>query len=95
MSTFSQNPDPNIEFDDLTAGLAYVTPWQTMFDAAEEHLRQTQPEGFDVEDIGRLAWQSLPEAERAEALDCLFYTYWAARESDREQLARHEQGGAR
>ena len=77
-------------FDDLTCGLSSATPLSEMFDAAEEHLAAACPEGFTPEDIGRLAWQSLPGSERAEAMDQLLYGFWAARENDREELARWE-----
>ena len=53
-------------------------------------LRETRPEGFDVHDIGRAAFDSLPEEEKEAALDVLFYTYWAARQSDLEARARKE-----
>ncbi|MEU1778163.1 hypothetical protein ABZ545_01595 [Streptomyces abikoensis] len=99
MSTFSQNrgSSDEDEFDRITCDVPMVSPWSTTFDEAEERLRQTRPEGFDVEDIGRMAFDSLPEHERAAALDILFYTYWAARESDRETRAWYQstKGGDR
>ena len=90
MSTFFQNPEPDTIFEQLTSGLRRVSPFAAMFDAAEDTLLVDRPEGFTPEDIGRLAWQSLPEAERDEAMDQLFYTYWSARENDREEMARYE-----
>jgi hypothetical protein len=87
MSDFSLTP-----FDEITSSVPIVSPFQTMWDAAEEMLRETHPEGFQVEEIGRVAFGSLPESEQAEALDCLFYCWWTALQSDRE--ARATQGGA-
>lgn len=87
MSTSSQNPGPIDEFDRITRDVPMVSPWQAMFAEAEEMLRETRPEGFEVEDIGRVAFDSLPEHELEGALDVLFYTYWAALQSDLEARA--------
>lgn len=86
MSDFSLTP-----FDRITSSVAFVSPWQAMWNAAEEQLRAEHPEGFEVEEIGRIAFASLPESEREEALDCLFYTFWTAIMADRETRAM--QGG--
>lgn len=83
--------DPITEFEALTAGLRRVPALDAMYGAAEDQLQAEHPEGYYPEDIGRLAWNSLPEAERTEALDQLLYTYWAARENDRVATARWEQ----
>lgn len=89
MSTFSQNPDPTT-FDEITATIPRPSAWEIMFDAAEEELRATRPEGFETEEIGRNAWGNLPESERPAALDVLFYTFWAAVQSDADEMARYE-----
>lgn len=90
------NPFTPDEFDRLMAQVPMVSPWEAMFTEAEEMLAEAHPEGFDVLDIGREAFDSLPESEKEEALDVLFYAYWSARELDRETLARHEaKGGTR
>ncbi|MFD5508948.1 hypothetical protein ACFWIB_14395 [Streptomyces sp. NPDC127051] len=87
-------PDPGFdtpdEFDLLMADVPVLTPFQTLFNEAEELLHETRPLGFNVEEIGRLAFDDLPEAEKAAAMDELFYTYWSARELERETLARYE-----
>ncbi|MDX3230535.1 hypothetical protein [Streptomyces sp. ME19-01-6] len=90
MSTFFQNPEPDTIFEQITSGLRRVSPLAAMFDAAEDKLLADRPEGFHPEDIGRLAWEWLPETERDEAFDQLLYTYWSARENDREELVRYE-----
>lgn len=77
-------------FEELTTGLTRVSPLAAMFDAAEDSLLADRPEGFTPEDMGRLAWESLPECERAEAFDQLLYTYWSARQNDREEMLRYE-----
>lgn len=87
MSTFSQNPD---SFDEITSGVPMLSPWQAMWNAAEEMLLQARPEGFTPEDIGQVAWDCLPEQEREEALGVLFYTYWAAVQSDADEMVRYE-----
>ncbi|MFE6127474.1 hypothetical protein ACFQ6Q_04240 [Streptomyces sp. NPDC056437] len=92
MSTSWQNPDPVTDFDRIMCGVPAMSAWEAMFTEVEEMLREVKPEGFIVEDIGRAAFDSLPESEKEAALDVLFYTYWAARESDRETRARHERG---
>ncbi|MFG3585040.1 hypothetical protein [Streptomyces sp. NPDC047990] len=79
-------------FDEITSDVPLVTPFQTMWNAAEETLLATQPQGFEVEDIGRRAWALLPEAERAQAFDELFYTYWEAVMADRETWTARDGG---
>lgn len=79
-------------FDEITSAIPVVSPFEAMWNEAAEMLRETHPEGFDVLDIGRTAFDSLPESEKDGALDCLFYTYWAATMADRE--TRAAQGGA-
>ncbi|WP_412078972.1 hypothetical protein ACLF6K_37145 [Streptomyces xanthophaeus] len=95
-------PDPEFdtpdEFDLLMAEskIPVLTPFAAMFNDAEEALATTvRLERFTPEEIGREAFDCLPEDEREAALDELFYTYWAAREQDRKTLARYQAGGAR
>lgn len=96
-----QAPDPYTpdEFDVLMAEnkVPVLTPFAAMFNKAEEVLADSvRLERFTPEEIGRMAFECLPEDELYAALDELFYTYWAAREQDRETLARYEAaGGAR
>ena len=81
-------------FDQITAKLRMpISPLQTMFAQAEEELLATCPEGFNPEDIGRRAWDLLPEGEREQAFGELFYTYWEAVTADREARAAQD-GGA-
>lgn len=75
-------------FDEVTRDVPMVSAWQAMWNEAEEMLIEVRPDGFLVEDIGRAAFDSLPESEKEEALDVLFYTYWSATQADR--LARRE-----
>ncbi|MFE9003183.1 hypothetical protein ACFYOY_13725 [Streptomyces sp. NPDC007875] len=77
-------------FEELTTGLRRVSPLAAMFDAAEDTLLADRPEGFTQEDIGRLAYESLPECERGDAWNELLYTYWSARQNDLEAMARFE-----
>ena len=90
-------PDPDHitpdAFDRITCGLPVLTPFATLFAEAEELLLATRPEGFEVEEIGLLAFEELPVVERDAAMRELVYTYWSARQSDREALARYEATG--
>ena len=88
MSDFYLTP-----FDQVTSGIPAVSPFQAMWNEAEEMLRQEHPEGFDVEEICRIAFGSLPEGEKEEALDGLFYAFWVATLADRETRALMD-GGA-
>lgn len=81
------------EFDRVTSRVRGVTPLQTMFSQAEDELLATRPEGFNPEDIGRRAWDLLPEAEREQAFNELLYAYWEATVADRETWGRCEQSG--
>jgi hypothetical protein len=87
-----ETPD---EFDVLLSqnAMPHITAFQSLFDEAEEELRATWPQGFEVEKIGRLAFERLPECEKAKALDELFYAYWSGLMNDREALARIAAGG--
>jgi hypothetical protein len=86
------NFDPLSPFDEITSSVPRVSPFRTMWNEAEELLHATRPDGFEVEEIGRLAFEDLPEAEKADALDELFYMYWTAILDARETRAM--QGGA-
>jgi hypothetical protein len=89
-------PDfPLDDFDRITTQVRMVTPLQTLFAQAEEELLATRPEGFTPEDIGRRAWELLPQGEKEQAFAELLYTYWEATTADDETWARHETGGAR
>ncbi|WP_432053657.1 hypothetical protein [Streptomyces sp. bgisy022] len=85
---------PLDDFDRITSQVRMLSPLETMFRAAEETLLATRPEGFEVEEIGRLALKRLPECEQEQALDELLYTYWEAHAADREMWARHDAGGS-
>jgi hypothetical protein len=88
--------DPLTPFDEITAKLPQLSPFQAVWNEAEELLKETHPEGFDVLDIGRIAFDCLPEQEKPAALDALFYCWWEALQDDREARARYETtGGAR
>ena len=83
-------------FDEITARLPHLSPFQTLWNEAEELLAKEHPEGYDVLDIGRIAWDCLPEEEKPAALDALVYCWWTALQSDRERRAAFEEqaGGA-
>lgn len=79
-----QNPDPI--FNELVEGIPELSVWEVSFDAAEEDLKETSLDGYEVEDIGRLAWGRLHEGDRKHALNAMFYTYWAETRTDRDEL---------
>lgn len=80
------------EFDRITAPLPHLSAWQAAWNEATEELADTSIVEIYPEDIGRLAFELLPEHERDEALGALFYCWWAAMQNDREHLARVEGG---
>jgi len=88
------NFEPLTPFDEITSSIPIVSPFEAMWNEAEEMLREARPEGFEVEEIGRVAFGSLPEAEKEEALDCLFYTYWTAILDARETRPASDGGAA-
>jgi hypothetical protein len=69
--------------------------WQVMWEGAEETLAAEHPHGYDVLDVGRLAFESLHDDLKAEALDALIYGWW---EAEQDRAARdtrfREMGGA-
>lgn len=95
MSDLTPEHNPLDDFDRITTQVRMVSPLETMFRAAEETLLATRPEGFEVEEIGRLALEWLPEAEKEQAFNELLYTYWEAQAADREMWARYEAGDLR
>lgn len=92
----SLTPDyPLDDFDRITSQIPMLSPFRVLWNEAEELLQATCPEGFDPAEIGRLAFEELPEAEREAAMNELFYAYWTETVSYREARAAHESmGGA-
>lgn len=90
-------PEPLTPFEQITRHLPHLSPFQALWNEAEELLADEHPEGYEVEEIGRIAFSCLPEEEREAALDALFYCWWTALQSDRERRAAFEEqaGGAR
>ncbi|WP_030878795.1 hypothetical protein [Streptomyces sp. NRRL S-1868] len=80
------------EFDRITAKLPHLSAWQAAWNQAADDLADTSIVEIYPEDIGRLAFELLPEHERDEALGALFYCWWAAMHNDREQLAHTDRG---
>ena len=54
--------------------------WQAAWEEAEATLRDTFPEGYDVLDVGRLAYDSLHDDLKPAALDALVYGWWEAQQ---------------
>ncbi|MGW1160432.1 hypothetical protein ACWD48_19870 [Streptomyces sp. NPDC002519] len=87
-------PDyPLDEFDRITASVPTLSAFRPLWNEAEEYLQDERPEGFEPAEIGRLAFEDLPEAERKQALDELFYAYWTQIVDAREARARAEAAG--
>lgn len=92
-------PDLHAEFEAIAASMADDFPtdmaellprWRIEFEKAEAELRDTGRLS-GIEDIGHLAWARIPADEKPAALDCLFYTYWAAATYEAEEAERREQ----
>lgn len=83
-------------FDVLMRDNAMVLPslWQAMFEETEERLLAVAPEGVDLLDVGRAAWDCLPAEAQAEALDALIYGWWETYQ-DLKARAAFSEGGAR
>ena len=100
MPQVSPTPEPEpyvlTPFEQITGKLPQLSAFQTLWNEAEEVLGKEHPEGYEVEEIGRIAFDCLPESEKPAALDALFYCWWTALQSDREQRAAFEEqaGGA-
>lgn len=92
MSDYTLTP-----FEQITRRLPHLSAFQALWNEAEELLADEHPEGYEVEEIGRLVWEDIPEEEKPAALDALFYCWWTALQSDRERRAAFEEqaGGAR
>jgi hypothetical protein len=90
-------PDyPLDDFDRITASVPMLSAFRVLWNEAEELLQESHPEGFEPQEIGRIAFDCLPEQEREQALDELFYAYWERIVDAREARARAEAaGGAR
>ncbi|QEV72981.1 hypothetical protein CP983_06100 [Streptomyces chartreusis] len=69
-----------------------VSAFRALWNEAEELLIATHPDGFEAEQIGRLAFEELPASEKAAALDELFYVYWTGVLADREAHAVQDGG---
>ncbi|MGY1439466.1 hypothetical protein [Streptomyces reniochalinae] len=77
------------EFDRITAHLPVLTAFQAAWEEAADLLHETRPGGFDVEEIGHIAFDALPGHEKDAALGELFYTFWSATRADRDTRARY------
>ena len=88
-------PDfPLDDFDRITSGVPMLSAFRVLWNEAEELLQESHPEGFKPEEIGRTAFDCLPEEERETALDELFYAFWVLTVEDRERRAA-QTGGQR
>lgn len=89
-----QIPESLGEFDRITTSVPMVSAFQAMWNDVEESLHGVRAEGFTPEDIGRLAFNRLPEQEKEEALEGLFYAYWVVTMADRETHAARDEEAA-
>lgn len=66
------------EFERLVMGLEYGAGdnFNALFRQAQQQLHRERPGGFDVMDIGRLAWSNLAIEDYPAAFRTLFYCYW-------------------
>lgn len=82
------------EFDRITATVPMLSAFRALWNEAEEFLQAAHPGGFEPAEIGRIAFDSLPESERETALDELFYAYWETVVAYREARAAQSGGAA-
>jgi hypothetical protein len=75
------------EFDRITSAIPMLSAFRALWNEAEELLQESHPEGFTPEEIGRTAFDCLPDAEREAAMDELFYAFWVLTVEDRERRA--------
>jgi hypothetical protein len=88
-------PDyPLDDFDRIAATVPMLSAFRVLWNWAEELLQDSHPEGFKPEEIGRTAFDCLPDAEREAAMDELFYTFWVVTVEDRERRAAQAGGAA-
>ncbi|CUW31712.1 hypothetical protein [Streptomyces reticuli] len=71
-------------------GVRLPSAWQAAWDEAEDTLRVLFPEGYDVTEVGRLAYESLHDDLKPAALGALFYGWW---EPEQDRQDRAEQAG--
>jgi hypothetical protein len=64
----------------------FPSAWQLVWEEAEETLAVLHPEGYDLLEVGRLAFDSLHDDLKPAALDALIYGWWEA-EQDRKARA--------
>lgn len=67
--------------------------WQTAWEEAEQTLAALFPEGYDLLEVGRLAFDSLHDDLKGEALDALVYGWWEAEQDRKARAARFEAAG--
>lgn len=69
--------------------------WQTAWEEAEQTLQAVFPEGYDLLEVGRLAFESLHDDLKPAALDVLVYGWWEAEQDRQARAAAFEaMGGA-
>lgn len=64
--------------------------WQVAFEEAEQTLALVHPEGYDLLEVGRLAFESLHDDLKPAALDALVYGWW---ETYQDRKARNAWAG--
>lgn len=83
-------PDLDAEFDAATVDVEAVTPLAAMWAEAEEKAQSISEFAPSSAAVGRVALDMLPEGERDDAWDELFYVYAQARGADAEARERWE-----
>lgn len=68
--------------------------WQAQFEEAEAVLMAAAPHGVDLLDVGRAAWDCLPDEARDEALDALIYGWWESYQDRKARTAFNATGEA-
>lgn len=80
-------------------GVRLPNVWEAGFEEAQEQLFAVCPQGVDLLDVCRAAFDSLPDDAQGEAMDALFYGWWEtyqdrkARGAFEDQWKREDEAG--
>ncbi|MGW5197304.1 hypothetical protein [Streptomyces spiralis] len=67
--------------------------WRVAWEEAEATLAKIHPEGFDITEVGRLAYDTLHDDLKPAARDALFCAWWEA-DQDRQVRSSWDGGAA-
>ena len=81
-------------FEEITSAIPRPSMWGAAFAEVQALLLEANPAGVELLEIGRAAWDCLPDqAARDEAFDALFYGWWEADQDRQASAARDGSAG--